>query len=694
MAESPLQWPPFAPVPSLNIRRTLPPPEWGACIDSWIILAQYRLLKWEDSHPKLTYDAADTSLLSFLASYYEEMFLASSSDVLKVGSKTPDLRKICFTLTHRLLSQENPPPSLLEWAFLANLSATYGQSAALKNLLEELWSRKSDAMSQSLEKAKMLLVKDLSSNKTFSIEDVAHQLNQLTCLALVLPEAGHVLMTGSDYLDSLYTAYKAENEPLRKGLVANAYMGLTSLMKTPEPKISLLLDHIFSLKSSTDLELKANTANDTLLSDLIANTSFLTHLTTSVQTSNQARGAKLIDSLHDLKSRTIPSTRPHVRRKPRQDKGKSRAPDIQDQDITAHNLSLITQIQDLFPELGAGYISQLLTFYSNSVETVTAHLLDSTLDPSLHSLDTTTPLSTSASHPSHHINLSPRATPPLNPLPDRKNIFDADDLTTHASNLHIGRANADRTADALLSAPKSTSAKAAILSALAAFDSDDDERDDTYDVADVGGTVDSTIQDTEADLRNQNHQNRAVPTRDGGDETPDPTESALFAAYKSTPALFARDATTRRSKARTDLRTQLSNSSTTPVTDETIEGFALMLSRDPRRLRRLETRYSTSTTGVQQSLLAATSYRKPGDTETEESDTGGEGSAAGGFNRGRGGRIRGGRGRGGGGRGGGDAAGPSGERDTERARQRKERGGNKTRREGRARKMARAGFPG
>jgi hypothetical protein len=43
---------------------------------------------------------------------------------------------------------------------------------------------------------------------------------------------------------------------------------------------------IFGLKSNTDLEIKANTANNTLLSDLITNTSFLTHLTISAQTSN------------------------------------------------------------------------------------------------------------------------------------------------------------------------------------------------------------------------------------------------------------------------------------------------------------------------------------------------------------------------------------------------------------------------
>lgn len=94
-------------------------------------------------------------------------------------------------------------------------------------------------------------------------------------------------MTGSDYLDSLYAAYKQENKQLRKALVANVYVGLTSLMKTSQSNTSLLLDHLFSLKAYNDLDTKTNTKL-TLLADLIANTSFLAHLSGPLLTSNQA----------------------------------------------------------------------------------------------------------------------------------------------------------------------------------------------------------------------------------------------------------------------------------------------------------------------------------------------------------------------------------------------------------------------
>ena len=204
--------------------------------------------------------------------------------------------------------------------------------------------------------------------------------------------------------------------------------------------------------------------------------------------------------------------------------------------------------------------------------------------------------------------------------------------------------------------------KAAILSALAAFDPDDDERDDTYDVEDVGGTVDA-----------------AVPGTDEADsDLKDENDEALFRAYKTNPEAFGRDAQTRRGKARLALKSE------TRMTDEAIEGWAIMVARDPRRLRRLEAKFE-----VGQRELERTSYREGlAESGTEESDRG-----EGGRGRGRGG-FRG-RGRG---RGVGSVTGPADDRGTQVARQRKDANkgarANHNRRDQRAKKMSRAGFPG
>ena len=256
-------------------------------------------------------------------------------------------------------------------------------------------------------------------------------------------------------------------------------------------------------------------------------------------------------------------------------------------------------------------------------------------------------------------DLAPRATPPL--LHSRRNVFDDDDfdkLAIDTSRLNLGRKNQNMTADNILSDRSNAPNKAAILSALAAFDSDDDERDDTYDVEDVGGTVDSALpgsDEVDADLRDKN-------------------EEALFSAYKMSPGVFERNSNTRRGKARAALKSE------TGMTDEAIEGWAIMISRDPRRIRRLEAKFSTFS-GAQREL-APTAYREsPAGSGTEESDGGGRG--------GRGGYRGRGRGRGG------NVGGPV---DDKLARQRKDaqKGSraNHNRRDQRARKMARGGFAG
>jgi activating signal cointegrator complex subunit 2 len=265
-------------------------------------------------------------------------------------------------------------------------------------------------------------------------------------------------------------------------------------------------------------------------------------------------------------------------------------------------------------------------------------------------------------------HMQPRSTPPM--PPQRRNVFDDDEfdrLQISESRLHRGNKRNDRTADELLKDRSMAPSKAAILSALAAFDSDDDERDDTYDTADVGGAVDS-----------------AAPPGDDNSNMREEDETSLFSLYKQSPEAFGRDSDTRRSKLRFSMKQD------TGMTDEEIEGWAIMLSRDPRKMRRLESRGASA--ALAQPALASTAYRaSPAGSDAEDSGEGGSRGGRGGYR----GRVRGGD-RGGRGRGG-TVAGPANEKDTQVARQRKtaNRGSraNHNRRDQRAKKMARGGFP-
>jgi len=221
-----------------------------------------------------------------------------------------------------------------------------------------------------------------------------------------------------------------------------------------------------------------------------------------------------------------------------------------------------------------------------------------------------------------------------------------------------------------------SAAKEAIFAALSAFNADDDERDDTYDTADIGGAVDIATPEKEP-------TSIVAPLS----ATPDAILYALWT--KSTPAeravLFARDSATRRGHQRMDLKKK------TGYSDEAIEGWAVMLERDPagRILKELERKYGEGRGGsLNKGELERTKYQR---NESEEGGGEESGIFESGSGRGRGG-FRGNRGRAGGS---GDATREMLSSPKERARKEKNKAkvANHHRKEGHARKMAR-GFSG
>ncbi|PGH31161.1 hypothetical protein GX50_06088 [[Emmonsia] crescens] len=718
MAHSSL--PPLAPFPPATVRNLLQNEEWGACLDAWIALLQLRLKIPQDQFQSSA--LKDDSARVFLASFFQE---AAAGDGLYADTKVKNLRRLCFLLTRRQLLEVHPPPAeLLDWEFLASFCGTYISSPAIRTLLAQLWDQESQALTAGIEKGKVLVMNDLSSSKAAdSIARTDKHLRSLTLLALTAPSAGHVLMTGSDYIDTLFDAYRNNytiNATLKKTIVANAYVAFASLLKLDPPATSQLLDQLFSLKSAANVDAMGTKREPTLLSDIICSTNLLGKMEVVFAGANQKRGQNLVSSLRVYQTECSAFHSQYQRIKRRKDKGKGRADDEIEveidahshaQDIHIHKMALITQVQDLFPQLGTGYIAKLLDHYNDDVETVISHLLEDSLSPQLRDLDLSEELQQNYGTSAPHDPLALKPTPPLSPspppsqpqlpptVPQRKNIFDNADLTRHTTppkSLHYGRANAHQTADDLLSQKPTTANKAAILAALAAFDSDDDERDDTYDMADVGGTVDAVVPgtdvDTDTDIRTTSASSHLRPTHPA--HVHDDIDQKLYTHYTTTPTLFARDAVTRRSAPRAKLREE------TGMTDEAIEGWAVMLTRDPKRMARMERSFALGA-GVggggvnRQPDLPATAWRRREGvesgtgTEGEETDGGGRGGRGGGGGRGRG-RGRGGRG------GGGNVAGPSGERETAVARQRKDANkgsrANHNRRDQRAKKMARGGL--
>jgi activating signal cointegrator complex subunit 2 len=648
------------------------PEEWEDCLEAWILIAERHL---SFSATELSSKSAhDDSLIMFLVSYMSES--TQSPDLIASGSSPNGfrLRKYCYFLSCRLLKLQRPPDQLLTVDFLSDFCKVYGKRSTSK-VLEVLWTQCSAQLEKALAAKMAVLTEELNYGIKGDPQQLEQKLKRLVSLLHSSPEAAAYFLSGSDFIDGMISCYKLMNPPLRKAIVSTLYLCLVGLTEGTTPKLSLLTDQLYALKAAADAH-KAGPLNvrESLVAELITSTPILDQLEERFGSSENG-SARLRTVIAALKEYRKPGGT--IRSRPRRkhhDKGKGAAVaddsfNHENNGVHVHQLSLISQIQDLFPDLGSAFVTKLLVEYDDEVEVVITHLLEDSLPPHLREADRSEILPA----------LSPQITTkalshvPRSPiqLPSRANIFDDDELdqlVVGTSRLHIGKRNAKATADDVLKDRSTAPNKAAILSALAAFDSDDDERDDTYDVEDVGGTVDSATP-------GNNPEESNFDKMDAQDEP-------LFRAYRSNKEVFTRDAATRRSKERSALKEE------TGMTDEAIEGWALMLSRDPRKMRRLEARFS-GFSGAQRELTSTAWRADPSGSGTEESDSGTRGGR-GGF-RGRGGRGRGGRGRG-------NVAGPSGERETEVARQRKEANkgsrANHNRRDQRARKVARAGFPG
>lgn len=648
------------------------PEEWEACLDAWLSLIEAHLSMSTPDFMRIS--AKDESLPDFLLSYFAEVALSHDENLSTNPSKFKQLRKQAYLLFYKLITVDKSPESLLRWEILADVCKVYGKERGGK-VTTLAWSKHSTAIEASLSSVKSLLTEELDAGLKGDLKGSEILLRRLNHLLFASPEAASFFMAGDDFVDALISCYKLMNPPLRKAILSTMYLCIIGLTEGPKPRFSSLIDQLYSLNAAAEAHKKGPiNVDDSLVAELVTVTPVLKQIQERIDASGSesSRAKSIITTLQGFCKPGGGGRPRHItKKKPNKGKGLADAGGQGNSHMHVHQMSLISQIQDLFPDLGSGFIVKLLGEYHDNTEEVISHLLDGSLPPSLNNADRHEILKIPNGPSSGHADLAPHSTPPQ--FPTRRNVFDDDELdqlTVDASRLHFGRRNLDQTADDVLQDRSTAPNKAAILSALAAFDSDDDERDDTYDVADVGGTVDST--NPEEPNPENNLQQSAH-------------DEALFRAYKSSPSIFARDATTRKSKERAAIRQE------TGMTDEALEGWAVMLSRDPRQMRRLETRFATFK--GEQAELESTAWRA---VEGEE-DGNGNG------NRGRGGRIRGqvrgGRGGGGGGgRGGGNVSGTSGNKDTDVARQRKEANkgsrANHNRREGRARKMARGGFPG
>ncbi|KAG0330183.1 hypothetical protein BG004_002155 [Podila humilis] len=243
---------------------------------------------------------------------------------------------------------------------------------------------------------------------------------------------------------------------------------------------------------------------------------------------------------------------------------------------------LISQLQDLFADLGEGFLEACLKVFNDDPEVVTMALLEENLPADLVTMDRSTarlPYHGSADMAVVQVPSAPTDESIQDVLATRRNIFDGDEFdmfsgkTVDRTKISRGK-RGQATTDVVLDDKSFVEEhKSAILQAAEAMY--DDEYDDTYDSMGLNNTSADfkLVDDIDANAEVKTTVSRAEMHIDPSIEY----ESVLINMYSGQKEVFNRSAEARRSKKRQELR------NLTKMTDEQLEGWAIMFGRNPRK---------------------------------------------------------------------------------------------------------------
>lgn len=374
--------PPFAPFPTAAWKELLSVDEWNANLDAWICLGEAHVSLPAAQFSKQTLH--DESVPAFLCSFMQE--LASHGSVLLGTSPSAKLLlKSSYLLASRILQSPDAPSPLLRWQFLSDLSRVYSKKR-VTSVLSQLPRASQDAVEVTLAVLKKFLIRNLDDGLKGDLKAVEEHLQRLNHLISASPSTAAFFLAGSEFLDGLISCYKIMNPPLRKVIITAAYLSLVGLVESDPPKFSMLTDQLYSLKTAAETH-KAGplNVNDSLVAELVSATPLVQQIEHRLEASG-AENARPKRVLKDLGTFKKPGAGMKPKRLVRRkiEKGKGVALDEHENgamagEVHVHRMSQITQIQDLFPELGSGFVSRLLDEYAGDTEQVVAHLLEDSL---------------------------------------------------------------------------------------------------------------------------------------------------------------------------------------------------------------------------------------------------------------------------------------------------------------------------
>ncbi|KAK6540344.1 hypothetical protein TWF694_009147 [Orbilia ellipsospora] len=574
----------FAAVPPSKPRSKLPPAVVSRCLTLWSSNLQTLISLPDPTFKSNLTSKTNPSLANFIQSYilHDDILSTDPDEWLypSLSSKSKEaihIKHSIYTLLKRATELGCIASILPPGRTVIKLAALFFAEGGSRTLLRLLHTRSEPTIRESIQaqlKAISASLSELADGKSTDKEEDTVLLQELSYFLMTCPEVADQVLSEEVLFENLALAYHHlkpssggnENDTaLLEEIRRLAFTAIIACTQSNPPKLSQTVDFLFNLTSSAE-----SSAQKAYLTAIVSETPLLARLTAvEAAGSLKNRWSTILQKLGKFESSTGSSNGKRISRLPRRKPRLKKSPPNENE--TVHHLH---ELKELFPDTDAGVLAAILESVNNDFEAATVALLDQqTLSPS---------------HP---------------PPPPQDDELDM--LSAPMSRLYMGKRDLGGTADALLANRSAAPSKQQILAALQAFDSDDDERDDTYDLDDVGGAVDTQIADTEAN---------AVAVGAAGESD----ERVLFSALVANAGVFARDAVTRRSEERKKLR------ETTGMSDEAIEGWKIMLDRDGgKRLRQLEIRFAReqAVAGAgEQAAIARTAYRK-GD---EEGDTDGE----------------------------------------------------------------------
>lgn len=367
--------PPFALFPPARVREDISKGDWDSFLDCSILLIQRILLL--PSKEFGLHAQKEPSVVDFIFSYVTELARPSGHFMSNV-EKEKRLKKEIFLLVHRIFTEVVPlPQKLLQYTFLGDLGIVYGRFKNLKSLFDLSWDRKTFDENPNMQESKLYLMELLDSSLQKPTGEIDEALLRTGALLKVSFNYGQFLMLGSDFLDALAKAFEKILPAYQSKLVAIGYLSLISLLDSQKPRIATLLDHLYGLK--------ATLKSKSLLQALSSSTPLLRRLRENLVGQDIERARPLLQELETFEKSAPELLRHQNSRKPRKGKDKARQASVPD--MRVHQMSLVTQVQDLFPDLGSAFIVKLLAEYEDDTERVITHLLEDSLPTHLKEAD-------------------------------------------------------------------------------------------------------------------------------------------------------------------------------------------------------------------------------------------------------------------------------------------------------------------